>query len=77
LPPAWHADGDGTTELPERIDRSHAISASASAMDISHQAAGQTAESMDLLSEQPLVKRQAGGRDGGSSKLTASGHAHQ
>ena len=60
-------------ELLERIDGSHSISASASAMGMSYKAAWQAVESMNNLSERPLVERQAGGPHGGGTTLTAYG----
>lgn len=60
-------------ELLERIDSSGSISTAASAMGMSYKAAWQAVEAMNNLSEQPLVERQAGGRHGGGTTLTAYG----
>lgn len=60
-------------ELLERIDSSGSISTAATAMGMSYKAAWQAVEAMNNLSEQPLVERQAGGRRGGGTTLTAYG----
>lgn len=60
-------------ELLERIDSSGSISTAASAMGMSYKAAWQAVEAMNNLSEQPVVERQAGGRHGGGTTLTAYG----
>lgn len=60
-------------ELLERIDASGSISTAASGMGMSYKAAWQAVESMNNLSEQPVVERQAGGRHGGGTLLTTYG----
>jgi molybdate transport system regulatory protein len=60
-------------ELLERIDSSGSISTAATAMGMSYKAAWQAVEAMNNLSDQPLVERQAGGRHGGGTTLTAYG----
>lgn len=60
-------------ELLERIDAGGSISTAASDMGMSYKAAWQAVEAMNNLSEQPLVERQAGGRHGGGTRLTAYG----
>lgn len=60
-------------DLLERIDASGSISAAAQAMGMSYKAAWQAVEAMNNLSEQPLVARQAGGPQGGSTTLTEYG----
>lgn len=60
-------------ELLERIDASGSISTAASAMGMSYKAAWQAVESMNNLSEQPVVERQAGGKHGGGTHLTTYG----
>jgi molybdate transport system regulatory protein len=60
-------------ELLERIDGSGSISTAATAMGMSYKAAWQAVEAMNNLSDQPLVERQAGGRHGGGTALTAYG----
>jgi molybdate transport system regulatory protein len=60
-------------ELLERIDASGSISTAAGAMGMSYKAAWQAVESMNNMSEQPVVERQAGGRHGGGTSLTTYG----
>lgn len=60
-------------ELLERIDSSGSISTAATAMGMSYKAAWQAVEAMNNLSDEPLVERQAGGRHGGGTTLTAYG----
>ena len=60
-------------ELLERIDSGGSISTAASAMGMSYKAAWQAIESMNNLSEQPLVERHSGGKNGGGSRLTTYG----
>jgi molybdate transport system regulatory protein len=60
-------------ELLERIDSSGSISTAATAMGMSYKAAWQAVEAVNNLAEQPLVERQAGGRHGGGTTLTAYG----
>ena len=60
-------------ELLERIDASGSIAAAAHAMGMSYKAAWQAVETMNNLSEQPVVDRQAGGRQGGGTRLTDYG----
>lgn len=60
-------------ELLERIDRTGSISTAASDMGMSYKAAWQAVEAMNNLSEQALVERHAGGRQGGGTALTAYG----
>jgi molybdate transport system regulatory protein len=60
-------------ELLERIDSTGSISTAATAMGMSYKAAWQAVEAMNNLSDQPLVERQAGGRHGGGTSLTAYG----
>ena len=57
-------------ELLEKIDVSGSISTAANDMGMSYKAAWQAVESMNNLSEQPLVQRHAGGRQGGGTLLT-------
>ena len=60
-------------ELLERIDTSGSISSAASDMGMSYKAAWQAVEGMNNLSEQPVVERQSGGRNGGGTRLTPYG----
>jgi len=60
-------------ELLERIDATGSISSAASAMGMSYKAAWEAVESINNLSEQPLVERKAGGQKGGGTTLTTYG----
>jgi len=60
-------------ELLERIDASGSISAAANAMGMSYKAAWQAVEAMNNMSEQPVVARQTGGKNGGGTTLTEYG----
>ncbi len=60
-------------ELLERIDASGSISTAAGAMGMSYKAAWQAVECMNNLSEQPVVERQTGGKNGGGTTLTPYG----
>lgn len=60
-------------ELLERIDATGSISAAASDMGMSYKSAWQAVESINNLSEQPLVERKTGGQKGGGTTLTAYG----
>ena len=60
-------------ELLERIDATGSISTAAGAMGMSYKAAWQAVESMNNLSEHPVVERQTGGKHGGGTRLTPYG----
>lgn len=60
-------------ELLERIDSSGSISAAATAMGMSYKAAWQAVESVNNMSQEPLVIRQPGGSSGGGTSLTEYG----
>ncbi len=60
-------------ELLERIDETGSISAAASAMGMSYKAAWEAVESINNLSDQPLVERKTGGQKGGGTTLTTYG----
>lgn len=60
-------------ELLERIDATGSITAAASAMGMSYKAAWEAVESINNLSEQPLVERKTGGAKGGGTTLTTYG----
>lgn len=60
-------------ELLERIDSSGSISAAANALGMSYRAAWDAVEAVNNLSDQPLVERRVGGRNGGGAVLTAQG----
>lgn len=56
-------------ELLERIDATGSISSAASAMGMSYKSAWEAVESINNLSEQPLVERKTGGQKGGGQHL--------
>lgn len=60
-------------ELLERIDATGSISQAATAMGMSYKAAWEAVETINNLSEQPLVERKAGGQKGGGTMLTTYG----
>ncbi len=60
-------------ELLERIDATGSISSAANAMGISYKTAWEAVDSINNLSEQPLVERKAGGQKGGGTTLTTYG----
>ena len=60
-------------ELLERIDASGSISAAANAMGMSYKAAWEAVEAINNLSEEPLVERKTGGKQGGGTTLTSRG----
>jgi len=60
-------------ELLERIDATGSISSAATAMGMSYKSAWEAVESINNLSEQPLVERKTGGQKGGGTTLTTYG----
>lgn len=60
-------------ELLERIDATGSISQAANAMGMSYKAAWEAVETINNLSEQPLVERKTGGKKGGGTTLTTYG----
>ena len=60
-------------ELLERIDAAGSISSAANGMGMSYKVAWQAVESLNNLSDQPLVERQTGGHKGGGTRLTTYG----
>ena len=75
----WLARDGGPDLGPERvalleaIDVQGSISAAAKALGISYRAAWDAVNAANNLTDTPLVERQAGGRHGGATRLTASG----
>ncbi len=65
--------GAGRIELLERIDAAGSIAGAAREMGMSYKAAWDNIDAMNNLAEQPLLVRQAGGRHGGGTRLTAYG----
>ncbi|HNQ04525.1 MAG TPA: TOBE domain-containing protein [Thiobacillaceae bacterium] len=60
-------------DLLRHIDASGSIAAAANALGMSYKAAWTAVEALNNASEQPLVARQSGGRQGGGTHLTDYG----
>lgn len=67
--------GVGRVELLRRIKNTGSISAAAKEMEMSYKAAWDSVNAMNKLAESPLVKRSAGGKQGGGTALTDEGEA--
>ncbi|MEE4639578.1 MAG: TOBE domain-containing protein [Wenzhouxiangella sp.] len=65
--------GSGRINLLEQVQATGSISAAARAMGMSYKAAWDAIDAMNNLAEEPLLVRQAGGRHGGGTQLTAHG----
>lgn len=65
--------GDTRIRLLEAIDKHGSISQAAKAVPLSYKAAWDAIDAMNNLSDQPLVSRLAGGRNGGGTTLTEHG----
>lgn len=63
----------GRVVLLERIAEKGSVSAAAKSMGMSFSHAWKLVESMNRLSEQPLVVKQAGGKGGGGAWLSPEG----
>jgi molybdate transport system regulatory protein len=63
----------GRVVLLERIGEYGSVSAAAKSMQMSFSHAWHLVEDMNMLSPQPLVEKQAGGRRGGGAWLTDAG----
>ena len=63
----------GRVVLLERIGELGSVSAAAKSMQMSFSHAWQLVESMNALAPEPLVEKQAGGRQGGGAWLTDAG----
>lgn len=63
----------GRVVLLQRIDDTGSVSAAAKSMGMSFSHAWQLVESMNSLSEKPLVAKRAGGKGGGGAWLTSEG----
>lgn len=63
----------GRVVLLQRIDDTGSVSAAAKSMGMSFSHAWQLVQSMNSLSEEPLVAKQAGGKGGGGAWLTPAG----
>lgn len=64
----------GRVVLLQRIDDTGSVSAAAKSMGMSFSHAWQLVESMNSLSEKPLVAKRAGGKGGGGAWLTSEGN---
>ena len=65
--------GSARIQLLEQIVATGSISAAARVIGMSYKAAWDAIDAMNNLTDQPLLKRQAGGRHGGGTQLTAHG----
>ncbi|WP_245529492.1 winged helix-turn-helix domain-containing protein [Desulfobulbus propionicus] len=63
----------GRIVLLERIDEYGSVSAAAKSMQMSFSHAWHLVENMNALAPEPLVEKQAGGRQGGGAWLTEAG----
>ena len=62
--------GAGRIELLKRIESTGSMNAAAKEMKMSYKAAWERLNSMNELAQEPLLKRQTGGKGGGGTKLT-------
>ncbi|MDW5287667.1 winged helix-turn-helix domain-containing protein [Formosa sp. PL04] len=65
--------GYGKIELLKKVDSEHSITAAAKALKMSYKKAWNLLNDMELLSEEPLLIKNIGGKSGGSSTLTPYG----
>lgn len=65
--------GERRIRLLEAIDAQGSITRAAKALPMSYKAAWDAVDAMNNLSDQPLVARSAGGRQGGGTRLTDAG----
>ena len=65
--------GNGRVRLLEEIKNSGSISKAALKLKMSYKKAWHLVESMNTLSNSPLVKRETGGKNGGGTTLTDVG----
>lgn len=66
--------GKGRVELLKTIDRLGSINAAAKEIKMSYKAAWERINSMNELSDQPLIVRSTGGKSGGGTTLTPYGY---
>lgn len=66
--------GSGRIELLKRIEKTGSIHAAAKEMKMSYKAAWERIESMNKLSDEPLITKKAGGKGGGGTLLTPYAH---
>ena len=65
--------GEGRVVLLQKIKETGSISGAAKAIDISYRKAWQLVENMNKTAEKPLVIKKSGGKNGGSTVVTAEG----
>jgi molybdate transport system regulatory protein len=71
--PAGALASERRIRLLEAIDAEGSITRAAKAVPLSYKAAWDALAAMNNLAERPLVERQAGGRQGGGTRLTDAG----
>lgn len=65
--------GNGRVELLEKIDEFGSISKASKAMKMSYKAAWDMVDAMNNLSDEPLVEKVTGGKNGGGTQVTKVG----
>lgn len=65
--------GEGRIELMKAIIEHGSISAAARSMSMSYKKAWEAVDSMNTLSDEPLVIRSSGGSGGGGTEVTEAG----
>jgi molybdate transport system regulatory protein len=65
--------GSGRIKLLEAIEQEGSISKAAILMKMSYKKAWQLVKSMNTLSDEPIVDKETGGKNGGGTKLTKKG----
>ncbi|WP_415397472.1 TOBE domain-containing protein [Sulfurimonas sp. CS5] len=65
--------GNGRVELLEKIDEHGSISKASKAMKMSYKAAWDMVDAMNNLSDEPLVQKVTGGKNGGGAQITKVG----
>jgi molybdate transport system regulatory protein len=65
--------GNGRVELLEHIDELGSISKASKNMKMSYKAAWDMVDAMNNLSDEPLVQKVTGGKNGGGTQVTEAG----
>ncbi|MFT5836004.1 MAG: molybdate transport system regulatory protein [Sulfurimonas sp.] len=65
--------GNGRVELLEKIDEHGSISKASKSMKMSYKAAWDMVDAMNNLSDEPLVQKVTGGKNGGGAQVTEVG----
>jgi molybdate transport system regulatory protein len=68
-----HVIGHGRKKLLESIRDTGSIKSAAKAMKMSYRHAWEMANTMNKISERPLIEKIAGGANGGGTRLTEEG----